>query len=183
MTDRPTPTGPPPGPTSGPSRRPAPQPFRRGPLLTHSLVALGGIGVGLLLGLLLGEDDSGGGPAATVTVTTSPPQTGAATERGTAPAAERPTTARTPTAAAGRNTIPGDGTFLVGEDIAPGTYRSEGGSDGPAPFCFWSRLRGTTGDPGEVIAADGSKGPVTVTVLASDKAFKTAGCKPWHRAN
>jgi hypothetical protein len=70
-------------------------------------------------------------------------------------------------------TIPGDGTFLVGEDIRPGTYRTAGGS------CYWARLKGTSGELDDVIANGNVTGPTTVTIAPSDDAFQTSGCEDW----
>ncbi|MGW4725460.1 hypothetical protein [Streptomyces sp. NPDC004291] len=74
--------------------------------------------------------------------------------------------------------IPGDGTFLVGEEVRPGVYRTAGPTD-DATGCYWARLKGTTGDSSEIIANSSGKGPITVTVLAGDKAFQTSGCQAW----
>ncbi|MFI0987172.1 hypothetical protein [Streptomyces exfoliatus] len=169
MTDRTTPTGPPPGPQWG-------QPIqgstggRRRSVLTHSLAALGGLAVGVLLGIVgtgNGSDSAGSQPPASPTTTESP--------------AELPPPARTTPEAAGTaktavREIPGDGTFLVGQEVRPGTYRSTGPTDSS---CYWARLKGTTGDSGEIIANGASKGPSTVTVLDTDKAFQTSGCQTW----
>src|SRR5690349_16825748 len=37
----------------------------------------------------------------------------------------------------GATTMPRDGTYRVGAEIQPGTYRSDGGE-----YCYWERLRG-----------------------------------------
>lgn len=70
------------------------------------------------------------------------------------------------------NTIPGDGVFVVGEDIEAGTYVSEGGTN-----CYWARLDSTSG--GDLLANGLPGGPVTVTISGSDAAFKTKGCAEW----
>ncbi|MFC8505805.1 hypothetical protein ACFU3J_02630 [Streptomyces sp. NPDC057411] len=177
MTARNAPTGPPPGPRSGPpDRRPA---GARRPLWTHAVTAAAGLGVGVLIGLVLADDGgSAGAVGPTVTVTATPPP-GA---DGTTPAGDTVSGPPDTGTAAPRGTIPGDGTFFVGKEVAPGTYRSDGPADPNVPYCSWARLKGTTGNPGDLLAADGSKGPLTVTVLPSDVAFKTEGCKPWRRA-
>ena len=76
--------------------------------------------------------------------------------------------------------IPGDGTFLVGQEVRPGTYRSTGRAAGGTD-CYWARLKGTTGDLGEIISNHAGKGQATVTILATDKAFQTTGCRTWKR--
>lgn len=68
--------------------------------------------------------------------------------------------------------IPEDGTWLVGTDIKPGTYRS---SDGD---CYWARLKDTSGDF-DAIIANGNGGNQVVTVKKTDKAFESARCAPW----
>ena len=66
------------------------------------------------------------------------------------------------------------GTYVVGTDIAPGTYRSAGG-DG----CYWARLTGFGGTLPEVIANTNATGPTVVTIAASDGGFTSNGCEPW----
>jgi hypothetical protein len=72
-------------------------------------------------------------------------------------------------------TIPGDGIFLVGEDIEPGTYRGNvaGGR------CYWARLSGTSGDFDDLITNDNVEGPTVVTIAESDVAFETSRCGEW----
>ncbi|WP_300007689.1 hypothetical protein [Pseudonocardia sp.] len=72
------------------------------------------------------------------------------------------------------NTIPGTGTFLVGEDIAAGTYRTAGSSE-----CYWARLRGTSGDLDDIIANGFAEGPTTLTIAPSDEAFEVGRCAEW----
>lgn len=73
-----------------------------------------------------------------------------------------------------QNTIPGDGTFIVGEDIQPGTYETEG-----SEYCYWERLSGTSGTMDDVIANGVPTGPAIVTISPSDEAFSTEGCSGW----
>jgi len=72
-------------------------------------------------------------------------------------------------------TIPGDGTFLVGKDIKPGTYRTTGGTDGGD--CYWKRSRDASGT--DTIANYINKGPTVVNILSSDVAFISQGCAAW----
>lgn len=76
------------------------------------------------------------------------------------------------------NTIPGDGVFLVGEDVKPGTYRTQGSA---GLGCYWARLSGTSGNFDEIITNGNAEGPTTVTIAKSDKAFETSGCQEWKR--
>lgn len=71
------------------------------------------------------------------------------------------------------NTIPGSGVYLVGEDIKPGTYRSDGGR------CYWARLSGTSGEFEHIIANDNVEGTAYVTIATSDVAFETSRCGEW----
>jgi dipeptidyl aminopeptidase/acylaminoacyl peptidase len=68
----------------------------------------------------------------------------------------------------------GEGTFIVGTDIAAGTYRAPGG-DG----CYWARLSGFSGSLDEIIANDIPTGSAIVTIKSSDKGFSTSGCGTW----
>ena len=68
----------------------------------------------------------------------------------------------------------GDGVFIVGLDIAPGTYRT-GTTDG----CYWARLSGFGGDFEEIIANDLGDGQRLVTVAASDRGLETSRCGTW----
>ena len=69
----------------------------------------------------------------------------------------------------------GDGTWMVGEDIKAGTYRTKGDPDG----CYWARLSGTSGELTDLIANGNPTGTTTVTISATDVAFETSGCAAW----
>jgi hypothetical protein len=111
---------------------------------------------------------------------------GAKTGSNPPPPAAPATTAKAappPAPAAGpKTTIDADGTYLVGKDIAPGQYKTTVPA-GAASLCLWERLSGTTGDAKEILAQDVGQGGanLTVTILASDKAFKTTGCGKWQK--
>lgn len=66
-----------------------------------------------------------------------------------------------------------DGTYIVGEDIMPGTYRSDGTSG------YWARLSNTEGGINGIIANDNIHGPSVVTIKKTDKAFETSGGITW----
>lgn len=72
--------------------------------------------------------------------------------------------------------IAGDGTYLVGRTIKPGTYTSPGADTGR---CYWARLRDTSGEMRAVIAASYRTGRQIVTIRKGDRAFVTDGCGPW----
>lgn len=68
----------------------------------------------------------------------------------------------------------GDGMFIVGTDIMPGTYRNSGGDS-----CYYARLSGFSGDLSEILANNNVSTPTIVTISASDKGFKSQGCGTW----
>lgn len=67
-----------------------------------------------------------------------------------------------------------DGTYQVGTDIQPGTYRTEGGE-----YCYWERLSGFGGTFDEIIANSNPSGPSIVTILPSDIGFSSTRCDSW----
>lgn len=64
----------------------------------------------------------------------------------------------------------GAGTYLVGSEVMPGQYVTEGAS-----WCYWERDKNTEGDFGSIIANGGAQGHTTVTIKSTDKAFKVVG--------
>jgi hypothetical protein len=172
---------------------------------TWHLVATGFIG--LLLGAGIGAAGSGdrdasvsaeGAATTTAARPTVPPTTITVTTATTVvvPTTARPTTTTQPAPATTRattgivsiepaptTTVPGpkttfgDGTHRVGIDIAPGTYVAPGGSG-----CYWER-QATFGGGGvdDILANEfaPNRGQVVVTILATDKGFKTSGCGTW----
>ena len=65
----------------------------------------------------------------------------------------------------------GDGVYLVGEDIHPGTY------DGTVigEVGYWARLRGTDGIVGSIITNGLPRGPFVLTIVESDTAVELRG--------
>lgn len=74
-------------------------------------------------------------------------------------------------------TIPGDGIFWVGTDVAPGLYRSSSNVD----RCSWTRAKDATGERKSVRAHDTSIGSTYVYLVKGDF-FDTEGCNTWRRA-
>lgn len=70
----------------------------------------------------------------------------------------------------------GEGTYVVGDEIEPGTYRTSGPA-GSAP-CYWARLSNTSGED-DIVANDLTDGPTTVTIKSSDEAFESHRCGQW----
>ena len=102
-------------------------------------------------------------------------------------ATPEPTAMPTPTATPDNTpkTEFGNGSYEVGVDIAPGTYRSEGPED-PFPFCSFARLK-TAGasfmDLDQVSDIQNVQGPAIAKIEASDGGFFSQGCKTWVRRN
>ncbi|WP_026256047.1 hypothetical protein [Mycobacterium sp. 155] len=89
------------------------------------------------------------------------------------PVAPDPNTSPAP-AGALATSIDHDGTFVVGKDIAPGTYASAGPVGDGA--CYWKRIGD---DQNPIIDNAMTKKPQTVAIEPTDKAFKTSGCQAW----
>jgi hypothetical protein len=68
----------------------------------------------------------------------------------------------------------GNGTYRVGRDVPPGTYRSRG-SDG----CYWARLRSFSGSLNGIIANENAQGPTLVTIKRTDRGFESTNCSRW----
>jgi hypothetical protein len=73
----------------------------------------------------------------------------------------------------------GNGTFQVGKDVQPGTYRTSGNSDG---MCYWERDKDAKGDTDSIIANDTVYGSSYVTIKPTDKIFTSTDCKDWFAA-
>ena len=69
----------------------------------------------------------------------------------------------------------GNGTFTVGTEIEPGTYRTRTGNSG----CYYSRLSGFSGELGEIISNENTDAPAVVTIAPTDKGFKSSRCGTW----
>ena len=67
----------------------------------------------------------------------------------------------------------GDGTFIVGTDIAPGTWQAAGGNS-----CNWARLSGFRGTNDSTIASNIGIGGL-VTISPTDAGFTSSGCFFW----
>ena len=71
--------------------------------------------------------------------------------------------------------IPGDGIWIVGADLAPGTYVAEGGD-----WCLWQRLSAYRAEPDSIIKGGSSR---RATIEAGDAAFYTEGCGTWTKSD
>jgi hypothetical protein len=102
-----------------------------------------------LAGCAVPPSPTNAAPTRTVTVTYTPP-----------PPPGQPAT-----------TFSGNGTYQVGVDIAPGTYRSAGSAEGTTPTCYWARLKSLS--TSDIINNNISPGPQVVEIRPTDAAFLT----------
>lgn len=65
-----------------------------------------------------------------------------------------------------------DGTYLVGTDVSPGTWKAANPAD-----CFWSRLKSFGGGTSGTITNDIGSGIVTIS--KSDVGFQSSKCGGW----
>jgi hypothetical protein len=68
----------------------------------------------------------------------------------------------------------GDGDFIVGTDMIPGTYRNVATTG-----CYYARLSGFGHTLNEIIANDNADGQAVVTIAASDAGFESSRCGTW----
>jgi TolA-binding protein len=73
------------------------------------------------------------------------------------------------------NTIPGDGIWLVGDDISPGVYQAQGSGSA----CYWARLNSSDGF--DINDNHFGSASVSVEIRSSDWAFETSGCGSWKK--
>lgn len=73
----------------------------------------------------------------------------------------------------------GNGTFQVGTDIQPGTYKTSGNDDG---MCYWERAKDAKDDTDSILANDTVAGSSYVTIKPTDKIFTSTDCKDWYPA-
>lgn len=69
----------------------------------------------------------------------------------------------------------GEGMYLVGHEIAPGTWRNSDSSES----CYWKRMRSFTGEFDDIIANGLSESIQTVTIAATDAGFESSRCGVW----
>ncbi|GAE30494.1 hypothetical protein [Halalkalibacter hemicellulosilyticus] len=69
-----------------------------------------------------------------------------------------------------------DGMFLVGKDIEPGTYRSDGSG-------YWARLNSFSGNLDSIIANDNYEGSAIVEISENDLGFESFGGGNWTKTD
>ncbi|MFF0461902.1 hypothetical protein [Streptomyces mexicanus] len=151
--------------------------------LKYGAVALVSLIVGVGIGSSGGSADTGkeaadakAAPRPTVTVT----KTADAAAPKPAPTVTETVTAKPKqTEEAGpADGFSGEGEYVVGEDIKPGTYKTAGpeGEFG----CYWERAKDASGELDSIIANNNLQGPGRVT-LNKGEYFKTNRCQEWKR--
>jgi hypothetical protein len=68
----------------------------------------------------------------------------------------------------------GPGMYVVGADIAAGTYSADGGAD-----CYWRRLAGFSANFDELTEIDNMTSPGTVVIEPTDVGFESSQCGTW----
>ena len=96
-----------------------------------------------------------------------------------------------PAAADPLNPIPGNGFFLVGADVSPGLYRTDGSAstfgvyinDVPTQdsMCLWFTYSTPDANKDHVVATNMSVGPMYATLNETVRAFESQNCQPWNR--
>ncbi|MEV8389805.1 MULTISPECIES: hypothetical protein [unclassified Streptomyces] len=159
------------------------KPSRRKAWLTHGATAF----VAMIFGAAIsgsgesGEAANSARPAPAVTVTKAadaaapdPAVTVTETAKETVTATPKPSKKPGPP-----SSIDGDGTFLVGEDIQTGTYKTAGPEDDNFGLgCYWARHKDASGELTGIIANDSITGQTRVTVNKGEY-FETKGCLEW----
>lgn len=183
-TDPPSVPPPPPGWVQVPQAPPPPASRPRHPVVTHLLVAVMALGLGAAIGAsgASGAKNGTSGAQAQAAPTTATTAATAPAPRSTATKPTATTTAPSTAAAASSTSVSGDGQYLVGQDMRPGTYRTKGPSAGSLGDCYWERDKDSSGDMNSIIANDNLAGSGIVTV-SEGEVFKTTGCQDWVRVS
>ncbi len=69
----------------------------------------------------------------------------------------------------------GEGTYLVGSEVAPGLWRNSDSSD----FCYWERRSGFSGELDDIITNEFSDTIQTVQIMSTDVGFFSNDCGTW----
>ena len=73
----------------------------------------------------------------------------------------------------------GDGVWIVGFDIEPGTYRTA-----PTEGCYLARMSGLSGSADDIIMSHDGTGhdhDHVILIDPTDAAFESSSCGTWHR--
>jgi hypothetical protein len=83
-------------------------------------------------------------------------------------------------AAAARTTIPGSGTFAIGSEKEPGTYKTAGPADGDSS-CYYAVLTSPTGEGVDNIIDNNNISGQGLVSLKAGQFFQSNGCEDWTR--
>lgn len=86
-----------------------------------------------------------------------------------------PVSGSSPTASSTGSTF-STGTYEVGTEIQPGTYRTSG-----SDWCYWERLSSNDGEFDSIITNGNANGPSSLSVKASDAFVRFSGTCSWTR--
>lgn len=139
----------------------------------------------LIIGIVIGgagESGTTGSPVATATVTAKakPGSTVTVTAKPQ-PAPTVTVTAPAPTSKAtngGSDADISDGTYLVGKEIQPGTWRTKQGAEDFGGLCYAD----TESANGDILAQEVSNsGHTIIKISKGAETFKSSRCGPWER--
>ena len=71
----------------------------------------------------------------------------------------------------------GNGTFRIGKDVQPGTYRTRSASSGR----YYAQLRALSGSLDDILADAFTNAPAIITIAPSDKGFQAQDCGIWKK--
>lgn len=137
-------------------------------------VALGATAVGIAF-VMAGCSTGSPVSTSTRTLSASAIRPSATQQAPAAPTASAATSTAPTTPSGPADSFAGEGTYVVGTDIAPGTYRSPGPSG--SSTCYWARLGDLSGT--SIIANNISEGPAVMAVAPTDAAVEVKGCARW----
>jgi hypothetical protein len=155
-----------------------PKQRRSVPLIATVAIAVGAALVACFAGVGVGAAGKTANKASALPTPNASTVTIVRTVQAPAPAASTVTVTVAPPPPPGPATVLSrDGTYLVGSDIAPGTYRAKDIGNN----CYWARLNST--NPQDIITNDNvsAGGQALVTIAKGDKAFQTQGCGTWQK--
>lgn len=141
---------------------------------TLGKVALGALGTIVVISVLA-TACGGGSTTPTTAPTTAPPATsGALPTVVQVPIDQTPPTTEAPP---GPLTTFGPGTYDIGTDVAPGTYKSAGPLESVSPLCYWDTESAAGAIDGQGVTPAGP----SRAVLRKGMVFTSSGCQDWHK--
>lgn len=136
--------------------------------------------VGIVVAFLFGIAVSGGSKTSTTSAAGGVSTTQTVTVAAPAPQqAAEPAVAEAPAAQSGPKTSFGDGTWVVGEDIVPGTYKSAGAQAGIMELCSVTTHSDENADSNTTLdwKTANANEPIRLKADGKVKAVKASGCE------